>query len=381
MFGESFPDVEAGRARGGRSDAGPADGGGAGGSPRADPRPAPVAGRLRRRAPSLGAAVTVAGRQLERTAREAGSSTGAASRRSRSRACGRRRARSRPPSCARPSPPTPRAMAKVVPALSRHLGTELPGSSTGSRSWTGPRWVRANTAAFASLIGQLEGELLDQVAARRAPGSPRRRSRSRTAGSRRASSGSCSGSWARASSASTTSRCCPPRRRPGGCCSSRRTSARRRATSTCRSTRSGPGSRSTRRPTRSSSRRTRGSGRTSPAAWSASSSLFSEDAASLGRDALRRSGAALRGDGRRDDQHWLERLMSAEQRRLFRETQAVMSLLEGFSDYVMDEVGPGPRARRRADPRPLPRAAPAAHPVRAGHAADHRAGPQDGAVP
>ena len=35
----------------------------------------------------------------------------------------------------------------------------------------------------------------------------------------------------------------------------------------------------------------------------------------------------------------MERLMDAEQRRLFRETQAVMSLLEGFSDYVMDEYG------------------------------------------
>jgi coenzyme F420 biosynthesis associated uncharacterized protein len=35
----------------------------------------------------------------------------------------------------------------------------------------------------------------------------------------------------------------------------------------------------------------------------------------------------------------MERLMGPEQRRLFRETQAVMSLLEGFSDYVMDEVG------------------------------------------
>jgi putative hydrolase len=31
--------------------------------------------------------------------------------------------------------------------------------------------------------------------------------------------------------------------------------------------------------------------------------------------------------------------MSDEQRRLFRETQAVMSLLEGFSDYILDEVG------------------------------------------
>jgi putative hydrolase len=35
----------------------------------------------------------------------------------------------------------------------------------------------------------------------------------------------------------------------------------------------------------------------------------------------------------------MERLMGEEQRALFRETQAVMSLLEGFSDYVMDEVG------------------------------------------
>ena len=35
----------------------------------------------------------------------------------------------------------------------------------------------------------------------------------------------------------------------------------------------------------------------------------------------------------------MEQLMGPEQRRLFRETQAVMSLLEGFSDYVMDEVG------------------------------------------
>ena len=35
----------------------------------------------------------------------------------------------------------------------------------------------------------------------------------------------------------------------------------------------------------------------------------------------------------------MESLMGEEQRRLFREVQAVMSLLEGFSDYVMDEVG------------------------------------------
>ena len=59
----------------------------------------------------------------------------------------------------------------------------------------------------------------------------------------------------------------------------------------------------------------------------------------MGRDAARALGSALRGDGRRDDQHWLERLMTDEQRELFRETQAIMSLLEGFGDHVMDAVG------------------------------------------
>jgi coenzyme F420 biosynthesis associated uncharacterized protein len=62
---------------------------------------------------------------------------------------------------------------------------------------------------------------------------------------------------------------------------------------------------------------------------------FSRSAADLGRDAPR----ALRRVLGRGGGHWLERLMSDEQRSLFRETQTVMSLLEGFSDHVMDEVG------------------------------------------
>jgi coenzyme F420 biosynthesis associated uncharacterized protein len=64
--------------------------------------------------------------------------------------------------------------------------------------------------------------------------------------------------------------------------------------------------------------------------------LFGRDARGMGRDAMRGIGRALRGEG---DGHWMEQLMGEEQRRLFRETQAVMSLLEGFSDYVMDDVG------------------------------------------
>jgi coenzyme F420 biosynthesis associated uncharacterized protein len=66
-------------------------------------------------------------------------------------------------------------------------------------------------------------------------------------------------------------------------------------------------------------------------------SMFSTDARQMGRDALAGLGRALRGES--EGGHWLEALMGPEQRRLFRETQAVMSLLEGFSDYVMDEVG------------------------------------------
>lgn len=66
-------------------------------------------------------------------------------------------------------------------------------------------------------------------------------------------------------------------------------------------------------------------------------SLLTGDASKLGRDGVRGLGRALRRGDPGD--HWMERLMGEEQRRLFRETQAVMSLLEGFSDYVMDEVG------------------------------------------
>jgi coenzyme F420 biosynthesis associated uncharacterized protein len=65
--------------------------------------------------------------------------------------------------------------------------------------------------------------------------------------------------------------------------------------------------------------------------------LFGKDVRGMGQEAIRGLGRALRGEG--SGEHWMERLMNEEQKSLFRETQAVMSLLEGFSDYVMDEVG------------------------------------------
>jgi len=64
---------------------------------------------------------------------------------------------------------------------------------------------------------------------------------------------------------------------------------------------------------------------------------LSSGVSTMNRDALGRLGRSLRGAGNGD--HWMEGLMTPDQRREFREIQAVMSLLEGFSDYIMDEVG------------------------------------------
>jgi len=65
-------------------------------------------------------------------------------------------------------------------------------------------------------------------------------------------------------------------------------------------------------------------------------SLSSGVSAMNGR-AVGRVGRALRGAAA--GERWMEGLMTADQRREFREIQAVMSLLEGFGDYMMDEVG------------------------------------------
>ena len=64
---------------------------------------------------------------------------------------------------------------------------------------------------------------------------------------------------------------------------------------------------------------------------------LSADISLVNRDALVRLGRSLRGTN--SGEHWMEGLMSEDQRRGFREIQAVMSLLEGFGDYVMDDVG------------------------------------------
>ena len=64
---------------------------------------------------------------------------------------------------------------------------------------------------------------------------------------------------------------------------------------------------------------------------------LSNGVSTMSRDALGQLGRTLRGAG--EGENWMEGLMSPDQRRDFREIQAVMSLLEGFGDYIMDEVG------------------------------------------
>ncbi len=64
---------------------------------------------------------------------------------------------------------------------------------------------------------------------------------------------------------------------------------------------------------------------------------FSRDVRGMSRDVMRGLAGSIRGG--RSGRHWIEALLTEEQRLMLRETQAIMSLLEGFSDHVMDEVG------------------------------------------
>jgi coenzyme F420 biosynthesis associated uncharacterized protein len=286
----------------------------------------------------LGAAITVAGRQVERTARRGGlvdwdrvEDIAIARLRRAPGALEREGLRATEGAYAE-------AMARVVPALSAHLGADLPGVVERVSVVDRAAWVHANTAAFASLIGRLEGELLEQMLP---PGS-----------------GLAKATVAIANRWITT-------RQLGlllGFMGQRVLGQYDLALLTAETT---PGRllfvEENIRQTASAMGVPPGPFRTWIALHETTHAfefeahpwlrpyladrlerqltMFSSDASSLGRDAVRTLGAALRGEGRRDDQHWMERLMSDEQRRLFRETQAVMSLLEGFGDHVMDAVG------------------------------------------
>ena len=229
------------------------------------------------------------------------------------------------------------AMERIVPRLSQALGTELPGVVERSAVVDRAGWVHANVATFASLIGQLERELLDQVVP--------------------SGGGLAKATMALANRWVTT-------RQLGfllGFMGSKVLGQYDLALLTAEAT---PGKllfveeniRQTAAvldvpldPFRTwiALHETTHAFEFEAHPWlrpylaerlERQLSLFGREARGLCREALRGLGRAIRGDTD-GAEHWIERVMSDEQRRLFRETQAVMSLLEGFSDYIMDEVG------------------------------------------
>ena len=284
---------------------------------------------------ALGAAATVVGRQLERRAREGLVDWATVERRAIDRL--RRAPGTLTADQLRASEADyAAAMSRIVPALSTALGTQLPGVVERSGVVDRAGWVRANTASFASLIGKLERDLLDQVVP---PG-----------GGLTVSAMALANRWL------TT-------RQLGmmlGFMGQRVLGQYDLALLSAETT---PGRLLFVEENIRQTARTLGVPLASFRTWIAlhetthafefeahpwlrpylasrlerQLALFGRDVRGMGREALRGLGRALRGEG--GGEHWLERLMGDEQRRLFRETQAVMSLLEGFSDYVMDEVG------------------------------------------
>ena len=285
---------------------------------------------------ALGAAATVLGRRAERVARQGLVDWPAAER------FAVQRLKSAPgaltPEELRASEPAyAAAMERIVPRLSQALGTELPGVVERSAVVDRAGWVHANVATFASLIGQLERELLDQVVP--------------TGGGLAKATMALANRWV------TT-------RQLGfllGFMGSKVLGQYDLALLTAESK---PGKllfveeniRQTAAildvpldPFRTwiALHETTHAFEFEAHPWlrpylaerlERQLSLFGREARGLGREALRGLGRAIRGDSD-GAEHWIERVMSDEQRRLFRETQAVMSLLEGFSDYIMDEVG------------------------------------------
>ena len=284
---------------------------------------------------ALGAAATVVGRRMERQAREGLIDWPAVER----IAIGRLAAAPGALSAAElraTEPAYAAAMDRIVPVLSRALGTELPGVVERSGVVDRAGWVRANTTAFESLIGKLEADLLDQVMP--------------------AGGGLAKATLALANRWVTT-------RQLGyllgfmgqrvlgqydlALLSAEATPGRLLfVEENIRQTASSLGVPLEPFRTWIALHETTHAFEFEAHPWlrpylasrlERQMTLFGSDVKGMGREALRGLGRSLRGEA--DGEHWMERLMGAEQKRLFRETQAVMSLLEGFSDYVMDEVG------------------------------------------
>ena len=286
----------------------------------------------------LGAAITVAGRQIERTARSAGLVDWGQVER-----IAIARLRSAPGTLTRSELQAVEseyaaAMAKVVPALSEHLGTDLPGVVDRVAVVDRGEWVQANTVAFEQLIGKLEGQLLEQMLPEGAGfGKATMTIANRWVTTRQL--GLLLGFMGQRVLGQYDLALLSAETTPGKLLF---VEENIRQTAKVLDVPLGPFR------TWIALHETTHAFEFEAHPWlrpylagrlERQLSLFSKDASALGRDAVKAIGKSLRGDGRRDDTHWMERLMSVEQRELFRETQAIMSLLEGFGDHVMDEVG------------------------------------------
>jgi coenzyme F420 biosynthesis associated uncharacterized protein len=284
---------------------------------------------------ALGAAATVVGRRMERQARE-----GLVDWPSVERIAVARLARAPGALTAAElratEPAYAEAMARIVPVLSTALGAELPGVVERSGVVDRAGWVRANTVAFASLMGKLEADLLDQVVP--------------------VGGGLGKATMALANRWITT-------RQLGFLLGFLGQRVLGQYDLALLSAEAKPGRLLFVEENIRGTARALGVPLDAFRTWIAlhetthafefeahpwlrpylasrlerQMALFGSDVRGLGREAVRGLGRALRGEG--GGEHWMERLMGEEQKRLFRETQAVMSLLEGFSDYVMDEVG------------------------------------------
>ncbi len=284
---------------------------------------------------ALGVAATVVGRRMERSARRGLVDWPAAER----VAAGRLRnapGSLTPAELAAAEPAYAETMARIVPRLSAELGTELPGVVARSGVVDRAGWVRANSASFAQLIGKLEGTLLDQILP---PGG-----------------GIGQASIALANRWVTT-------RQIGFMLGFMGTRVLGQYDLALLSAETTPGRLLFVEENIRQTARNLGVPLDAFRTWIALHETthafefeahpwlrpyladrlerqlagFSGGTKRIAPEMLRRLGRSLRGEAA--GEHWMERLMSDEQRRLFRETQAVMSLLEGFSDYIMDEVG------------------------------------------
>jgi coenzyme F420 biosynthesis associated uncharacterized protein len=284
---------------------------------------------------ALGAAATIAGRHAEKAARRGLVDWPEVER----IAIGRLRAAPGtldPADLRAAEPAYAAAMTRIVPALTAALGSPLPGVVERSGVVDRADWVRANTGSFASLMSKLETDLLDQVIP---PGG-----------------GLAKATMALANRWVTT-------RQLGFLLGFMGTRVLGQYDLALLSTEAAPGKllfvEENIRATARSLNVPIGPFRTWIALHETTHAfefeahpwlrpylaerlerqltLFGKDARGLGREALRGLGRSLRGE--RGGEHWIEAMMGPEQKVLFREVQAVMSLLEGFSDYVMDEVG------------------------------------------